>query len=128
MLFRSLNGVYRDSAALWRRDHEGEGFSWIDANDAGRNVFSFVRRGAEGDPDLVCVANFAAVPHPGYRLGLPSAGRWQEVLNSDASVYTGSGVGNLGGIVGVEGEWSGQPAHADVVLPPLATLWFRKAD
>ncbi|GAA4113995.1 1,4-alpha-glucan branching protein GlgB [Nocardioides fonticola] len=127
-LVRDLNGVYRDTAALWRRDHEGAGFSWIDANDAGRNVFSFVRRGAEGDADLVCVANFAAVPHPGYRLGLPAAGRWEEVLNSDASVYSGSGVGNLGGVEAVAGDWSGQPAHADVVLPPLATVWFRKAD
>lgn len=126
-LVRDLNGVYRDTPSLWRRDHEGEGFSWIDANDAGHNVFSFVRRGVDGDPDLVCVANFAAVPHVDYRLGLPAAGRWEEILNSDASVYTGSGVGNLGGVEAVAGDWSGQPAYADVVLPPLATVWFRRA-
>mgnify|MGYP003334061415 CR=1 FL=1 len=125
-LVGDLNRTYRDTAALWRRDHEADGFAWIEADDRDRNVFSFVRRGAEDDADLVCVANFSAVPHPGYRLGLPAAGRWDEVLNTDASGYTGSGVGNLGGIEASAGEWSGQPAHADVVLPPLATVWFRR--
>ena len=79
------------SPALWSRDHEPEAFSWIDANDASRNVFSFVRRG-DSEPDLVCVANFAAIPHD-YRLGLPAAGTWEEVLNTDAELYGGSGVG-----------------------------------
>jgi 1,4-alpha-glucan branching enzyme len=87
-------------------------------------VFSFIRRGASG-PDLVCVSNFAAVPHEGYRLGLPSAGPWHEVLNTDAEGYSGSGVGNLGGVIAVEGEHHGQPAYADMVVPPLATVWLR---
>jgi 1,4-alpha-glucan branching enzyme len=125
-LVRDLNAAYVSSPAMWTRDHEPEGFQWIDANDAGRNVFSFVRRGSAGDPDLVCVSNFAAVPHADYRLGLPSAGAWDEVLNTDAASYTGSGVGNFGLVEAVEGEWSGQPAHATIVVPPLATVWFRK--
>ena len=78
-------------------------------------------------PDLVCVSNFSAVPHEGYRLGLPSAGQWDEVLNTDAEVYTGSGVGNLGAVTAVEGDHLGQPAYADIVVPPLATVWFRPA-
>jgi 1,4-alpha-glucan branching enzyme len=123
-LVRDLNSAYVASTALWMRDHEPEGFQWIDANDAGRNVFSFIRRG--GDADLVCVSNFAAVPHEDYRLGLPAAGDWDEVLNTDADLYSGSGVGNFGAITAVEGEWSGQPAHATIVVPPLATVWFRK--
>ena len=123
-LVRDLNTAYVATPALWSRDHESEGFAWIDANDAGRNVFSFVRR--DGETDLVCVSNFAAVPHDDYRLGLPSAGEWDEVLNTDADIYSGSGVGNLGAITAVEGEWSGQPAHATIVVPPLATVWFRK--
>jgi 1,4-alpha-glucan branching enzyme len=126
-LVRDLNRVYRDSPALWTRDHEPAGFSWIDANDASRNVYSFLRRGSTG-PDLVCVANFAAVPHDGFRLGLPRTGVWEEVLNTDAEAYTGSGVGNLGTVEAVEGEWSGQPAHAEVVVPPLATIWLRRRD
>ena len=81
-----------------------------------------------GSPDLVCVTNFAAQPHEGYRLALPSAGTWDEVLNTDAESYTGSGVGNLGSITAAEGEHAGFPAHADIRVPPLATVWFRKRD
>jgi 1,4-alpha-glucan branching enzyme len=126
-LVRDLNKVYGETSALWSRDNDPGTFSWIDANDAGRNTFSFVRRGADGR-DLVCVANFAATPHEGYRLGLPSDGVWEEVLNTDAQTYTGSGVGNLGAVNAVEGEWSGQPAYADLVVPPLATVWLRRRD
>jgi 1,4-alpha-glucan branching enzyme len=125
-LVRDLNTAYVASPAIWSLDHEPAGFEWIDANDAGRNVFSFIRRGSGGAPDLVCVANFAAVPHDDYRLGLPSTGAWDEVLNTDAEIYTGSGVGNFGLVEAVEGTWSGQPAHATIVVPPLATVWFRK--
>lgn len=80
-------------------------------------------------PDLVCVTNFSAVPHD-YRLGLPVAGQWSEVLNTDAEGYGGSGVGNLGTVharpagaleASVPG---GSPAYANLVLPPLATLWL----
>jgi len=53
---------------------------------------------------------------------------WEEVLNTDAESYTGSGVGNLGAVTAVEGDWSGQPAYADIVVPPLATVWFRRRD
>jgi len=126
-LVRDLNHVYQGSPALWQRDDDPSAFQWVDANDAGRNVFSFIRRAASG-PDLVCLSNFAAVPHEGYRLGLPSAGAWEEVLNTDAEGYAGSGVGNMGGITGVDGEHLGQPAYADIVVPPLATVWFRKQD
>ena len=126
-LVRDLNRVYAETPAAWTRDNDPGTFQWIDANDAGRNVFSFIRRGSTG-PDLVCVANFAAIPHEGYRLGLPETGAWDEVLNTDADSYTGSGVGNMGSVTAVEGDWSGQPAHADIVVPPLATVWFRRRD
>ncbi len=122
-LVRDLNRVYRETSALWSRDDDPEGFSWIDANDAPRNVFSFVRRAAHGMAgDLVCVANFSAQPHQGYRLALPSAGTWEEVVNTDAESYTGSGVGNLGSVTAT-GDAEG--AYADLVLPPLATVWLR---
>ncbi|MDN7120679.1 1,4-alpha-glucan branching protein GlgB [Nocardioides sp. ChNu-153] len=125
-LVRDLNRVYVDSPALHGADGDPAGFAWVDANDATRNTLSFVRR-APGAPDVVCVVNFAATPHEGYRLGLPAAGRWDEVLNTDAEAYTGSGVGNLGSIEAVEGEHLGQPAHADIVVPPLGAVWFRRA-
>jgi 1,4-alpha-glucan branching enzyme len=136
-LLKDLNRAYVDSPALWSREDQADCFQWIDANDAGRNVFSFVRRvpsgstGSTGSADstageLVCVSNFAAVPHSDFRLGLPSAGEWREVVNTDAATYTGSGVGNLGSVTAYEGGESGQPAHATLVLPPLATIWLRR--
>ncbi len=126
-MVRDLNRAYLASEAVWGMDDDGAGFAWIDANDAGRNTYSFVRRVPDSDvPDVVCVSNFAAVPHGGFRLGLPSAGTWEEILNTDAEAYSGSGVGNLGVITAVEGEHHGQPAHADITVPPLATVWFRR--
>jgi 1,4-alpha-glucan branching enzyme len=124
-LMKDLNRAYAESPAIWSRDIEPESFEWIDANDASRNVFSFIRRGS-GDSELVCVSNFAAVPHSDVSLGLPSAGEWREVVNTDASTYTGSGVGNLGSVTAHQGPESGQPARATLVLPPLATIWLRR--
>jgi 1,4-alpha-glucan branching enzyme len=124
-LVRDLNAAYVASPAAWAEDRSAAGFQWIDADDAGRNTYSFLRR-SDGQPDLVCVTNFASVPHDSYRLGLPSAGLWQEVLNTDAAPYGGSGVGNLGSVLAVEGEHGSMPARADIVVPPLATVWLRK--
>jgi 1,4-alpha-glucan branching enzyme len=125
-LVRDLNRIYRSMPELWALDHVPEAFAWIDANDAGNNVFSFVRSGPDGE-QLACVANFAGVPHEGYRLGLPAAGTWQEVLNTDGEHYFGSGVGNMGAVEAVEEEWHGRPASATLRLPPLGTVWLRRA-
>jgi 1,4-alpha-glucan branching enzyme len=76
---------------------------------------------------LACVANFAAIPHEGYRLGLPYPGRWDELINTDADVYFGSGVGNFGGVEAVEESWHGQPASTRLRVPPLGALWLRYA-
>ena len=124
-LVHDLNRVYGESRALWSRDSDPGGFGWIDANDAGNNVFSFLRYGDDGSV-LACVANFSAIPHEGYRIGLPHAGRWDEVLNTDAEAYVGSGVGNLGGVE-AHRRWHGQPASATLRVPPLATVWLHHA-
>jgi 1,4-alpha-glucan branching enzyme len=123
-LVGDLNRTYLDTGALWSRDQRPEGFSWIDATDSSNNVLSFVRTGSDGSC-LVCVANFAAVPHHDYRLGLPIAGVWREVINTDAQLYAGSGVGNAGTFEASASEWNGRPASATVQLPPLATVWLR---
>ena len=125
-LVRDMNRVYKDTPALWSLDNDGSGFSWVDANDSTNNVFSFVRRGSDGS-ELVCVANFSAVPHVGYRLGMPSAGTWTEVLNTDADGYAGSGVGNFGAVTAVEEPWHGQPASTTVSVPPLGAVWFTRS-
>ena len=123
MLMSDLNRVYRGSPALYSADNKPEGFSWIDANDSGGNVLSFLRIGEDGSL-LACVANFSGQPHHDYRVGLPSVGRWREVVNTDSEVYGGSGVGNLG-VVEVEAHpWHGRPASAVLQLPPAGVLWL----
>ena len=119
-----LNRLYRETPALWQRDDDPGGFEWIDANDSGSNAFSWIRRDDEGGC-LAVIANLSPVPREGYRLGLPHAGRWTEVLNTDAVGYGGSGLGNFGAITAEEVPWHGRPASASIILPPLSTTWFR---
>jgi 1,4-alpha-glucan branching enzyme len=121
---RDMNRAYTDTVAMWGRDHDPAGFEWIDANDASDNVFSWLRYGGDGSV-VACVVNMAPIVRGGYRLGLPRAGRWSEVLNTDATVYGGSGVGNLGGVEARHEPWHGREASAEIVLPPLATIWLR---
>ena len=121
-LVRDINHAYSGHPALWRLDHEPGGFSWLDANDADRNVFSFVR--TDGAESVACVANFAGIPHDRYRLALPDAGPWREIVNTDALEYGGSGVGNLGTVTAEPVSHGGRPASAQLRLPPLGTLWL----
>ncbi|MBF9134269.1 1,4-alpha-glucan branching protein GlgB [Plantactinospora sp. S1510] len=123
-LLRDLNHNYRDSPALWSQDTTPDGFRWIVSDDSANNTLAFVRVAADSSP-LVCVANFAALPHEGYRIGLPLAGTWVETLNTDADCYGGSGVGNLGSVYAQEQPWHGLPASAVLRVPPLAVLWLR---
>ena len=100
------------------------------ARGAARDIVRDAARDAarlddDADRDVIaCIANFSAVPHQKYRIGLPRAGRWREVLNTDAALYGGSGVGNLGGVDAVPEPWHGRPASATVTLPPMGVLWF----
>jgi 1,4-alpha-glucan branching enzyme len=125
-LIADLNRIYRETPALWSQDVDPAGFEWIDANDAAGNVYSFIRRGGSG-PELACVANFSPVPQEQYRLGLPRPGRWDEILNTDADVYLGSGVGNFGRVEAVEAAQHGEPASVTLRVPPLGTVWLRYA-
>jgi 1,4-alpha-glucan branching enzyme len=123
-LVSDLNAIYRTTPAMYTGDTVPEGFSWVDANDASGNVLSFLRHDPDGDGIMACVANFAGMPHHGYRVGLPQAGRWREVLNTDATFYGGSGVGNLGDVEAVEKPWHGRPASAVLHLPPQGVIWL----
>jgi len=124
MLVRDLNRVYRQTRALHSRDVTPSGFTWIDANDADHNVFSFLRWGDDGSV-LACIANFAGNPHEGYRIGLPKGGRWAEVVNTDSELYCGSGVGNWGAVEATEPGWHGQPYSTVLRVPPLGAVWLR---
>ncbi|MDQ1710124.1 MAG: 1,4-alpha-glucan branching enzyme, partial [Frankiaceae bacterium] len=125
-LVRDLNRVYRDTPALYSQDVTPDGFQWIDANDAASNVFTFLRWGSDGSV-VACIANFSGMPHDRYRVGLPFAGRWQELLNSDATVYGGAGRGNYGAVEAIDASWHGRPASVELTLPDLATLWIKYA-
>ena len=122
-LVGDLNAAYKESPALFTLDTSPEGFSWIDANDSAGNVLSFLREGDDGSM-LACVANFSGSPHQDYRIGLPSTGAWREVVNTDASVYGGSGWGNQGEITAGAKPWHGRPASALVQLPPAGVIWL----
>jgi 1,4-alpha-glucan branching enzyme len=123
-LVRDLNAAYRANSALWSRDTEPAGFQWLVAGDAANNTIAFQRAGSD-DSLLVCVVNFAATPHEGYRVGLPSGGGWREVINTDAAAYGGSNVGNLGEVRAEPVPWHGLPASAAVRVPPLGALWLQ---
>ncbi len=123
-LVRDLNSLYKKTPALWEQDSAPEGFEWIDANDADNNVISFVRRGRGGDV-LVCVCNFAPVPHSGFRVGLPVKADYGEVLNTDAETYGGTNTGNMGKVVAESVPWHGMDHSALLTLPPLAVLWLQ---
>ncbi|MDR3372175.1 MAG: 1,4-alpha-glucan branching protein GlgB [Ancalomicrobiaceae bacterium] len=124
-LVKDLNGVYRSEPALYARDCEPEGFRWICADDADQSVFAWLRLGDGDDKPVAVISNFTPVPRLGYRLGLPNAGIWREILNTDAPVYGGSGMGNLGQVTTEDTPSHGLPVSAVVTLPPLATIYLR---
>ncbi|WP_435869713.1 1,4-alpha-glucan branching protein GlgB [Actinoplanes xinjiangensis] len=123
-LVKDLNRVYRETPALWTQDTSPSGFRWITSEDSHHNTFSFVRFAPNGDT-LACIVNFAAVPHEGYRIGLPRAGRWTEVINTDSELYGGSGVGNLGQVEAENLAWHGFDASVSLRIPPLGAVWLR---
>lgn len=123
---RDLNRLYRDTPALHVNDTRAEGFEWIESNDAGASVYAWARKGRAGDPMVVAVVNLTPVERS-YRLGLPEAGHWDEILNSDAALYGGGNRGNLGGVTAEAVAWHGRAQSALVTLPPLSAVWFRQA-
>lgn len=123
-LVRDLNHCYRRHPALWEVDADPRGFTWLEGGDAERSVIAFVRRSADDGQQVVCVANLTPVVREGYRVGLPTWGRWTEILNTDAGQYGGSNVGNLGGVDAEPVEWNGQAWSAELTLPPLGVVWF----
>jgi 1,4-alpha-glucan branching enzyme len=123
-LVRDLNNTYRNEPALWELDSDPSGFWWLEANGADENVVAFARRSADGERVLVFVANLSPVARGPFRLGLPRATRWRELLNTDSTHYGGSDVGNFGGVQPEPIPWHDQPFSAELTLPPLAAIWL----
>jgi 1,4-alpha-glucan branching enzyme len=120
-----LNALYRKEPALHELDFDPTGFEWVDSNDAEQSVLSFLRKGRSTDDVFLIVCNFTPVPRRDYRLGVPRAGIWREVVNSDALEYGGSGQGNIGGVTAAPVASHGCPHALSVVVPPLATVFFK---
>ena len=114
-----LNNIYRTTPALWEKDTNPEGFTWLVGNDGAANIVAFARWDDYASA-LVSVTNFSPVPHENYQLPFPNAGIWREVLNTDDVAYGGSGVSNEQVIVGAS-------QIASVRIPPLATVWFKRS-
>jgi 1,4-alpha-glucan branching enzyme len=117
--------VYRGERALHELDCHPAGFSWIDCYDAERSIISLARHAKAADETVLIVCNFTPVPRPNYRLGVPRTGHWAEILNSDATLYGGSGQGNLGGATTAPVSWNGQAQSLNITLPPLALLAWK---
>ncbi len=120
-----LNRRYRAEPALHQVDFDPAGFEWIDCHDAEESVIAFLRKPRAGGAPVLVACNFTPVPRPNYVLGVPQPGRWREILNSDATLYGGSGAGNLGGVESAPVAAHGRYHSVTITLPPLSTLYFR---
>ena len=119
-----LNRLYRSKPALYELDAEGAGFEWIDANDSAQSVLTFLRRGRSEEDVILVGCNFTPIPRPNYLVGVPRGATWREILNSDASVYGGSGWGNLGGLDSLPISVHGRPRALNLTLPPLSCVFL----
>jgi 1,4-alpha-glucan branching enzyme len=120
-----LNHLYRREPALYTQDFDYAGFEWVDCNDNRHSVISFLRRAKDSNEFILTICNFTPQPHSHYRVGVPEAGFYVELLNSDARQYGGSNMGNLGGKWTDEWSFHNRPYSLDLCLPPLCTLMFK---
>lgn len=125
-LVKDLNGKYTDEKAMHEVDFNWEGFEWIDISDADNSIISFVRHGKDPDDFLVFIFNFTPTYHEAYKFGVPKAGKYDVLLNSDSSYYGGSNAGPTK-IEGKIGAWHSQPANITISVPPLAGLILKPA-
>jgi 1,4-alpha-glucan branching enzyme len=125
-LMKDLNSLYAREAALHEVDFDWHGFDWLDCNDADASVLSFLRRAKDQGNFLVVVANCTPVLREEYRVGVPEPGLYREVLNTDAEIYGGSNVGNLGGVQAEAIPWGNKPYSLNLRLPPLGSVYFKK--
>jgi 1,4-alpha-glucan branching enzyme len=127
-LVRDLNQLYKTTPALFQRDSSPEGFRWIDGGNAADSVLSWIRLGEDGTPTVLVVTNFTPVLRSGFRVGVPKAGHWNEVLNSDAAIYGGSDAGTPGGASSQDVSANGCETSIEITVPPLATVFFKLAE
>ncbi len=122
-----LNRSYRRQPALYELEFEHAGFEWIDCSDVEQSTISFIRKGRARGDIIAVVCNFTPVTHFSYRIGVPQAGFWTELLNSDAKEYGGSGQGNQGGVEAAPIPYHGRSHSLTITLPPLAAVYFKSS-
>jgi len=122
---RDLNRLYRDEPSLYERDSQPAGFEWVDCNDSQQSIVVFLRRGAAPGEAILVACNFTPVPRHGYRVGVPWGGSWEELLNSDAHDYGGSGQGNFGAVTAEARPTHGRPFSIALTLPPLGMVMLK---
>jgi 1,4-alpha-glucan branching enzyme len=120
-----LNRLYRTEPALHEREFTADGFEWIDCDDWETSVLSFVRKDRSGGSLILVLCNFTPIPRENYAVGVPRAGYWHELLNSDATIYGGSGTGNFGGVEAAPVGAHGRFHSLTVTLPPLSIVFFK---
>jgi 1,4-alpha-glucan branching enzyme len=123
---KDLNWLYKTEPALFERDFTPDGFEWIDLNDYQQGVISFIRKSANNKSQIVAVCNFTPMTWHNYSIGVPQAGFWKEILNSDAPTYGGSGQGNLGGKEAIKQSFHGKPFSLSLTIPPLGILFLKR--
>jgi 1,4-alpha-glucan branching enzyme len=119
---RDLLRLYRASPELWELDHDPRGFSWIGFHDRDSSIVAWTRRGEDPDRHLVTILNLTPLPREDYVLGVPTAGPWRELINTDAAAYGGTNAGNLGAVASEPIPSHGRPHRIRITLPPLAAL------
>lgn len=124
-LLRDLNHLYREQPALHQYDFDGRGFQWIDCHDSDQSVLSLIRQGEKPHDKIIILLNFTPVPRYQYRIGVPAAQSYREVLNTDSEYYGGSNCGNAGEIPVQPRPWMGFGHSVEVTLPPLAALFLQ---
>jgi 1,4-alpha-glucan branching enzyme len=124
-LARDLNHLLRSELALHQVDFDWQGFEWLDANDSDNSVYTFMRLGRNRDDLIIVMLNATPVVRYGYRIGVPRPGHYEEILNTDAALYGGSNVGNLGGMNASEHAWMGRTYSLALTLPPLAAVFLK---
>ena len=122
---RDLNQIYREEPALHELDCDPAGFEWVDCSDWEDSVVSFLRWSKTTQTTVLAVYNFTPVPRHGYQIGVPRGGFWEEIANSDALDYGGSGQGNFGGVEAKAEPHHGRPFSVEITLPPLGAVFFR---
>jgi 1,4-alpha-glucan branching enzyme len=122
-----LNRLHRSTPALYEQDFDPHGFAWIDADNSALSVLTYERRGRDANSVVVVACNFTPVLRTNIRIGVPVAGIWKEVMNSDAAIYGGSGNGNFGGVESAPVAANGRSNSLNVILPPLSAVFFSYA-